>query len=132
MRYAVLTGAGVTVIVTSSFVDDIPRHTLPFKTWLPYNHSSSTGYWVAYVHQVSAHVLGAGINVAFDTLIPGFMLQTCGQLNILKNRLRRVPEVIEIVTDHESEKIDQTISNDAARKLVECVKHHGVIFELGI
>nr|UEN71225.1 olfactory receptor 42 [Gregopimpla kuwanae] len=128
VRYGALTGIGVFVIVMSSFVKDVPRKTLPFPTWLPYNHTTVTGFWIAYLHQILSHVVGAYINVAFDTLVPGLMLQTCGQLNILKHRIGRVPSTV-TTCDRKNEVSEKSIKVVEVQQIAGCVKHHLEIFK---
>lgn len=130
LRYAALTGAAVVAVVISSILRDIPRQTLPFNIWLPYDRSSSIGFWIAYLHQILAHVAGASINVAYDTIVPGLMLETCGQLRILKRRIKKVSDRVEVVQNHDLEKSYRMYDNGVAKALAECVKHHLVIFRL--
>lgn len=77
-----------------------------------------------------AHVAGAGINVAYDTIVPGLMLETSGQLKILKNRIKKVPETVDFARDRGTEKSVRAHETGETKALAECVKHHLVIFKL--
>lgn len=134
MWYGGLTGFAFVTMMTRSFILDIPRHTLPFKAWLPYNHDTSQiGFWLAYFHQVIACGAGAFVNIAFDTLVPGLLMQTGAQIKILKLRLYAIPKKIGIsrkscrnVDDRECQVASQLLESEL---VAECIRHHLVIYQ---
>ena len=93
--YAALTETTVVLMVIGSLLQDVPQKATAFKTWLPWDYSTGIGYWTVYMHQMIAHGSGATINVACDSLVAGFMVQTCTQFNILKQRFLAMPNFIE-------------------------------------
>lgn len=126
LAYFGLTESAVAMVVSVSILCDTPNRSLPFKTWLPFDSKTFFGYWTAYNHQILAHVFGALVNVAYDTLIPGLMLKICAQLSILEHRLKLIPKKIyssDLFIDVKRREINE-ISN--------CVKHHLKIFQLSI
>ncbi|NP_001177517.1 odorant receptor 94 [Nasonia vitripennis] len=62
---------------------------LPLRAWYPYNAGSGLGYWLSYLHQAMALTLIAAYDVANDTIITGFMVQACAQLELMTCRFHR-------------------------------------------
>jgi hypothetical protein len=56
-------------------------------------------YYLTYAHQLISLTLGAFVNVATDTLVCGFLLHICCQIEILECRLNRVPGDRDILRD---------------------------------
>ncbi|XP_011311726.1 odorant receptor 46a, isoform A isoform X2 [Fopius arisanus] len=95
IMYGTLTEVTCSMLTLSSFIRDIPRRQLLFKSWYPFDRSTLIGFWIAYVHQTISHYIGANVNVAFDTFIPGLMMATTAQLEIIKYRFITMPKTIE-------------------------------------
>lgn len=118
-----------------SLILDIPRRALPFRAWVPYNYDTTQiGFWFAYFHVLIAPAVGALVNIGFDTLIPGLMMQTCAQIKILKSRLTAIPKTINTrkqsryhENDSESQKESRILESEL---LTECVRHHLEIYQL--
>lgn len=133
--YGALTGTAVVSITVRSLILDIPQRTLPFKAWLPYNYDTSQiGFWFAYFHQLVAHAAGASVNIAFDTLVPGLLRQTCAQIKILKSRLYAIPKTIDAIRESRWNENDSEHQRESqlleSQLLTECVRHHLEIFQL--
>ncbi|XP_034939938.1 odorant receptor Or1-like [Chelonus insularis] len=122
--YVSVTGMTASLVAVIAFFTDGVRYVLPFQAWLPFDISHPIKYWIAYTHQNIAHLMGAAINAAYDTVIPGLMLQICAQFSILKHRLSIISETVQS-KDYKS--------NDINKKEAECfanhVKHHLQIFQ---
>lgn len=94
---------------------------LPFKTYLPYSISGLYPYLATYLKHVGAIFYGVLLNVSFDSLVYGFTLQVCGQIELLCYRLSK------IFKDHpEQYRIDSSKST----VINECVKHHLYVHEI--
>ena len=125
----------VIILTMRYFLVDIPQHTLPYKAWVPYGYDSfEIVFWFAFIVQTVAHTVVGIFNIAFDTLIPGFLMQICGQINILKLRLDELPKAI----DDRRRKNDMNMGDERYLKgsqlleselLSECIRHHLVIFQ---
>ncbi|XP_026827557.1 odorant receptor Or2-like isoform X2 [Ooceraea biroi] len=63
---------------------------LPFKTYLPYSISGLFPYVATYLQHVGAIFYGVLLNVAFDSLVYGFTLHVCGQIELLRHRLSEI------------------------------------------
>ncbi|XP_032662641.1 odorant receptor 46a-like [Odontomachus brunneus] len=79
---------------------------LPFKTYMPYSISGWYLYVATYLQHVAAIFYGVLLNVSFDSLVYGFILHACGQIDLLRHRLYAVllliyqltiSEVIELI-----------------------------------
>ncbi|XP_011706919.1 PREDICTED: uncharacterized protein LOC105462089 [Wasmannia auropunctata] len=63
---------------------------LPYRGWVPYNtYTSLFLFLLTSLQEMLALIFGTIVNIATETLVLGFCLQTCSQLEILKYRLRR-------------------------------------------
>ncbi|KAG5343219.1 OR94B protein, partial [Acromyrmex heyeri] len=76
---------------------------LPFKTYLPYSISGLYPYLATYLQHVGAIFYGVLLNVSFDSLVYGFTLHVCGQIELLCYRLSKIykdhPKQYQIDTD---------------------------------
>ena len=116
----------VIAITLGSFLGNVPTRTLPFKGWLPFDPTSDIGFWIAFLHQNLAHAMAATIGSIHDTLFHGLMAQACGQLNLLKSRLRSMPQRI---NDKNSESNEFDKNEDMEKKELEkSIRHHHEIF----
>nr|UEN71236.1 olfactory receptor 53 [Gregopimpla kuwanae] len=121
LRYAAVVLITVFVALLNSMYEDIPKRTLPFNAWVPFEYVESRWrYAAAYTYQTFGILIGAGIGIGFDTLVPGMMLQTCAQLNILMNRFNKMPEMLRAS--------NSVIPNAEITLLAQNVKHHITIF----
>nr|UEN71224.1 olfactory receptor 41 [Gregopimpla kuwanae] len=92
--YLAMVGTSVGTLSTSSFFIDVPRRTLPFDAWIPFNYTTPLCFWSAYLHQIFAHGFGAAIGTTYDILLCGLISQACGQLRILKFRFEFMTHAI--------------------------------------
>lgn len=103
-----------------------PRDTerpLPFKTYLPYSISSFFPYILTYLQHMGAIFYGVLLNVSFDSLVYGFTLHVCGQIDLLCHRLS------EIFGDRSD--VERCRSSSVKDTLIgECVKHHLHVHEI--
>ncbi|XP_043285616.1 uncharacterized protein [Venturia canescens] len=136
-RYTTLTVSAAFIIVLQSIIMDIPEHKLPFKGWLPYAYDSTqTVFLFTYCHQALAASTGAVINSAFDSLIPGLMMLTCGQIKTLNYRLENIPRMLTerkiSLRNDEEEKSNCETNNQAfeTQLLTDPIRHHVQIFQL--
>ncbi|XP_011311655.1 odorant receptor 46a, isoform A [Fopius arisanus] len=93
--YGTLTNTTCSMLTLSSFIRDIPRRQLLFKSWFPFDRTTPVGFWSTYVYQTIYHYMGANVNIAFDTFLPGLMMATTAQMEILKYRFITLPRMIE-------------------------------------
>lgn len=96
---------------------------LPFKTYLPYSISDLYPYLATYLQHVGAIFYGVLLNVSFDSLVYGFTIHVCGQLELLCYRLS------EIFKNYSDTKQCQ-IYSDKSAMISECVKHHLHVHEI--
>lgn len=96
---------------------------LPFKSYLPYSISGLYPYLATYLQHVAVIFYGVLLNVSFDSLVYGFTLHACGQIELLCYRLS------EIFKDRLDADQYQT-SSDKGAVIGECVRHHLQVHEL--
>lgn len=90
---------------------------LPFKTYLPYSISGLYPYLATYLQHVGAIFYGVLLNVSFDSLVYGFTIHVCGQLELLSYRISA------IFKDYSDVK-QYRISLNKSAMISRCVKHH--------
>lgn len=105
--------------------------TLPYKAWIPYNYSTPKRHLITYGQQLISVWVTANIDIGFDTIIPGFIMQMCIQFNIMKHRFHKTIAKLE---QHRLENIDKIEDRDFEiideKLLAECICYHLAIFEL--
>ncbi|XP_018346345.1 PREDICTED: odorant receptor Or2-like [Trachymyrmex septentrionalis] len=94
---------------------------LPFKTYLPYSISGLYPYLATYLQHVGAIFYGVLLNVSFDSLVYGFTLHVCGQIELLCYRLSK------IYKDHPKQ---YQIDTDKGTIISECVRHQLYVHEI--
>ncbi|XP_063982157.1 odorant receptor Or1-like [Diachasmimorpha longicaudata] len=112
------------------YLQKLPFGVLPYKAWIPWDYSAPKMYWFLYWFQMISVIIGANVVSASDTLISGFMILICGQLNILKCRLERVIEEFGIEADSKSKRIRSDLEKICERRITACVEYHCAIFEM--
>ena len=113
---------------------NVPQHTLPYKAWVPYEFDSSAfGFWFIFTVQSVAHAVVGFLNISFDTLLSGFLMQICAQIKILKLRLDGLPKAIDdrrkTDMDMEKERYLKGSQFVESELLSQCIRHHIVIFQ---
>ena len=104
----------------------INTRTLPLYDWVPYDISSTIAFWATMLHQTIALILCANASVAHETLISGFMIQICAQLDILCYRARTLPELLQEAWQYSNSKEDFKMRE---RQLIrEIVHHHRYVY----
>lgn len=96
---------------------------LPFKTYLPYSITGLYPYLATYLQHTGAIFYGVLLNVSFDSLVYGFTLQVCGQIELLCYRLS------EVFKDH-PDMAQCRFDSDKDAMISECVRHHLRVHEI--
>ncbi|XP_011705225.1 PREDICTED: odorant receptor 2a-like, partial [Wasmannia auropunctata] len=92
---------------------------LPYRGWVPYNtYTSLFLFLLTSLQEMLALIFGTIVNIATETLVLGFCLQTCSQLEILKYRLRR-----EVKSSEKEETYCDNPLNGVSRKRNRLSKH---------
>ncbi|KAK0075014.1 hypothetical protein PV326_011956, partial [Microctonus aethiopoides] len=132
LKYAIFIEVILGGVIISSLIKDTPQRKLALDAWLPYSINSEVTYWITYTYQFTAGIIGSFINISYDTLIPGCMMQTCAQLEIFKHRLNDLSQV------HNKFNHDELLLSEAnyqkkimiEQKIIsESIKHHSLILE---
>ncbi|KAG5329989.1 OR4 protein, partial [Acromyrmex heyeri] len=65
---------------------------LPYRIWVPYDYTPILLFWLTSLHEMLALIFGTFVNIATETLLLGFCLQICAQLELFTRRLQRIVE----------------------------------------
>lgn len=90
----ILNESAVFFATVAQFRHFTKTRTLPLSDWVPYDLSSIGIFWATMLHQTFGLMICANASVAHETLISGFMIQICAQLDILRYRARRLPDLL--------------------------------------
>ncbi|XP_011882833.1 PREDICTED: odorant receptor 46a, isoform A-like [Vollenhovia emeryi] len=105
---ALVTATGICVISSSIFTDF--RHKkLKYREWIPYNYSHHMIFCFTYIQQMLSVCHSAVVHIAIDSLVCGFLMHICCQIEILEYRLKKI------------------LSNQLT--VGYCVWHHNLIFK---
>lgn len=100
---------------------DILEGQLPYNVWVPWDYTSLFLFWFTALQEIAAMIIATIVNIATETTILGFCLQTCAQFEILKHRLEMMAK------SREKEIFPKSSLNNASRKtgkLSEHISHH--------
>ncbi|XP_032667636.1 uncharacterized protein LOC116842474 [Odontomachus brunneus] len=89
IRYSLLATSSVTGVTVRSVLN-IMHGILPYRVWLPYDSNVSLSFWITSILQIVSVIFTTIINVGTETLVFGFFLQTCAQLEIFEKRLKKL------------------------------------------
>lgn len=115
--------------VTVGSVLNVINGYLPCRVWLPYDaYNTPIIFWITSVQQIITLIFAAVINAGIETLICGFILQICAQIDIFQNRL------YELVSNKIPMYMNHSLVSSCRRKSVfaEYICHHLQIYELVI
>ncbi|XP_066583901.1 odorant receptor 46a-like isoform X2 [Prorops nasuta] len=108
----------VATTILKSFLFEVKDKQLPFRAWYPSDYIATWNFFaLAYIHQVYSFVVGSFIDIAYETLICGFMMQICAQFEILKHRMQQLVNEQGNRSDHQKNII------------INCVRHHNLIYQ---
>ncbi|XP_024885581.1 odorant receptor 94a-like isoform X1 [Temnothorax curvispinosus] len=98
-RYASLPAATILSLLLSSLFINLKKRTLMFRTWLPFDYSSTFLFYLTYIYQMIAMFAAAAVSVGCDTLICGLLVHICCQIEILTYRLRSFVSYSNVLRD---------------------------------
>ncbi|THK32911.1 odorant receptor 89 [Diachasma alloeum] len=128
--YGGLTEATVCYGTIAPFFQNIPFGFLPYKAWSPYDYSSSLIYWCTFCQQLISVFMAANLNIGFDTIIFGILMQICTQFNMLKCRLKMIVDEFDAKQIMMRSASDPMILRSYEKYIVDCVKYHTAIFRI--
>ncbi|XP_036140054.1 odorant receptor Or1 [Monomorium pharaonis] len=109
LHYTILVETTCLSVAVTSLLTEFRKGNLTFRGWLPFNYSSPLLFPIVYAHQLISFTMGSVHHVACDSLICGFLVHICCQIEILEHRLRK--------------------SAHNPKSLRECVLQHNHIFK---
>ncbi|CAL1676368.1 unnamed protein product [Lasius platythorax] len=109
LRYLILVMVTIISIVLTSVFTEFTERNLTYKAWFPFDYSSPVIYFLVYIHQLIGMATSGIVNVACESVICGFLLYICCQLEILEYRLTKITH--------------------SQRILHDCIRHHNHIFK---
>lgn len=104
---------------------NIPRRTLPLKIWLPFDVGTRSIYWLVYFEEFLSLFIAAVIDIAYDTLVPGFMSSICEQFGLLAVRVQTFAARIDELKYFEMNRIYLE-----KKQFTKFVQHHLLLFQL--
>lgn len=93
----------VTYVYMPFFISDTQDRVLAYRAWLPYSLDNVHYYYLTYLHQSIAVTIAALGNGATETLVSGFMIQICAQFEILEERFRQWPIILNTMRENQRE-----------------------------
>lgn len=113
---------GLLILILPLLAKD--ERSLPCKVYVPYSITAFLPYLLTYLQQIAVLIYGVMLNVSFDSLVYGFIIHTCGQIELLCYRLT---ETIRFLQENDEEKKHDGFENFA---IVECVNHHIAVYNI--
>ncbi|XP_018337036.1 PREDICTED: odorant receptor Or1-like [Trachymyrmex septentrionalis] len=89
LYYTILVETTCLSVAVTSLLTEFKKGNLTFRAWLPFDYSSSQLFPFVYAHQLISFTMGSVHHVACDSLICGFLVHICCQIEILEHRLRK-------------------------------------------
>ena len=86
--YALACFAGVSIRLIGPMMKLNGEIEFPAPAWYPYDTSKPLTFWLSYVQQTFVGGAIISMHIGADTMLSGFLLQSCIQLKLLKHRLR--------------------------------------------
>ncbi|XP_011705956.1 PREDICTED: odorant receptor Or1-like [Wasmannia auropunctata] len=89
LHYTILVETTCLSVAVTSLLTEFRKGNLTFRAWLPFDYSSPSLFFFVYAHQLISFTIGSVHHVACDSLICGFLVHICCQIEILEHRLRK-------------------------------------------
>ncbi|EFN73176.1 hypothetical protein EAG_05302, partial [Camponotus floridanus] len=112
---------GLLFLIMPLLIQD--KRSLPFKTYIPYSTTTLLPYVLTYLHQSIGLIYRILLNVSLDSIVYGFIIHTCGQIELLCHRLRQIFQFLQ----NNNEKNAIAIESFA---IAECVRHHILVYNI--
>ncbi|XP_011308177.1 odorant receptor 46a, isoform A-like [Fopius arisanus] len=128
--YGCLTEATVCYGTIAPFFQNIPFGYLPYKAWIPHDYSTPAVYWCTYCQQLISVFVAANLNIGFDTIIFGSLMQICGQFNMLKCRLEMIIDEFDAKQIGSQSTTNPALLRTYERYIEDCIKYHIAIFKI--
>lgn len=96
---------------------------LPFKTYMPYSIVGLYSYLATYLQHIGAIFYGVLLNVSFDSLVYGFTLHVCGQIELLSYRLSEIFKNYPDMAQYR-------FGSNKGGVISQCVRHHLCVHEI--
>ncbi|KAK2576116.1 hypothetical protein KPH14_007449 [Odynerus spinipes] len=124
-RYLYLIGISVSCNMVASLTKDVAKRELAYRAWIPFDYSSTGLYFIVYFHQIIGGTLSAVVQSATDSLIIGFILQICSQIEILEYRIEKITKgskfpLSTCISHHDFIYCFSTTINDTFRVIIFC------------
>ncbi|XP_011646576.2 LOW QUALITY PROTEIN: odorant receptor 67a-like [Pogonomyrmex barbatus] len=126
--YEILNEISVLFAVIAQLWNSIDARILTLAKWVPYDLSSDFAFWATTLHQTIGLIACAHASTAHETLISGFMIQTCAQLDILCHRARTLPDKLREVRKYCTSK--EEIKSKERQLVRELIHHHRYVYRL--
>ncbi|KAF3054234.1 Odorant receptor 025 [Nylanderia fulva] len=110
-----VTAMGFMIIPILGFGKD--EWILPTKAYVPYSVSEVFPYVATYLQQSAALFYAVMLNVSFDSLVYGFTIHACGQIELICRRL----------SDNIRASVNFKKGSDTNTSIEECVRHHVLV-----
>ncbi|KAK0179859.1 hypothetical protein PV327_005570 [Microctonus hyperodae] len=123
--YTAVVAATIVVMTISYCTINIPRRTLPLRIWLPFDVGTHTIYWLVYFEEFLSLFIAAVIDIAYDTLVPGFMGSICEQFGLLAVRIQTFAASIDELKHFGLNRI-----NLEKKQFTKFIQHHLLLFQL--
>ncbi|EZA59463.1 ObirOr5-E25 [Ooceraea biroi] len=124
IKYSLLCTTSLTGVTIGSVLNIIQGY-LPYRVWLPYDSNIATMFWITSMQQIISLIFATVINVGTETLISGFILQTCAQIEIFQNRLHKL--MINQTTAYMKQSLASSCKGTSI--FSEYIRHHLKIYE---
>ncbi|XP_019887005.1 odorant receptor 42b isoform X2 [Ooceraea biroi] len=125
IKYSLLATCSVTGVTIRSVLN-VMEGQLPYRVWLPYDSDEPSMFWITSILQIISIIYCTIINVGTETLMFGLFLQTCIQLEIFENRLRRL--VINKTSGYREYLPHKSLDTEEEMNISGYINHHLCIF----
>ncbi|XP_011330262.1 odorant receptor 13a isoform X3 [Ooceraea biroi] len=125
IKYSLLCTTSLTGVTIGSVLNIIQGY-LPYRVWLPYDSNIATMFWITSMQQIISLIFATVINVGTETLISGFILQTCAQIEIFQNRLHKL--MINQTTAYMKQSLASSCKGTSI--FSEYIRHHLKIYDI--
>ncbi|XP_068633654.1 odorant receptor 46a-like [Battus philenor] len=111
---------GLSAVTMTGWAASSETNKLPLRAWYPYDSSKSPAYELTYMHQVSALLVAAFLNISKDTLVTALIAQCRCRLRLSSLALRELTSDLDIRGDVLTSEQGIIIST----RLRNCVERH--------
>ncbi|XP_043480282.1 odorant receptor Or1-like [Leptopilina heterotoma] len=111
------------------FVEKSQKNQLLYVAWYPYDTTKNPRYFITYISQAFLLYRTASVNAMIDTMITNFYVIMMGQIEILKQDLKNLADIVNQKENIVNDCIEESLEELLNRRIIKSTEHYKEILK---